>query len=97
MTDRERITEILKAYTKKNNISASVVILEEYAEELVRQGVKLPVMCKDCKYYKETGIGEFDKPLGICKVHKIISDDEPIDVDEDDFCSYGELKEREGK
>ena len=39
MTDRERITEILKAYTKKNNISASVVILEEYAEELVRQGV----------------------------------------------------------
>lgn len=39
MTDRERIVEILKAYTKKNNISASVVILEEYAEELVRQGV----------------------------------------------------------
>ena len=41
MTDKERITEILKAYTKKHNISASVVILEEYAEELVRQGVML--------------------------------------------------------
>lgn len=39
MTDKEKITEILKAYTKKNNISASVVILEEYAEELIRQGV----------------------------------------------------------
>jgi predicted aconitase with swiveling domain len=39
MTDKQRITEILKAYTKKHNISASSVILEEYAEELVKQGV----------------------------------------------------------
>jgi predicted aconitase with swiveling domain len=39
MTDKERIVEVLKAYTKKNNISASSVILEEYAEELIRQGV----------------------------------------------------------
>lgn len=42
MTDKERITEILKAYTKKHNIVASVVILEEYAEELVRHGAILP-------------------------------------------------------
>ena len=42
MTDREKITEILKAYTKKHNISASSVILEEYAEELVNQGAILP-------------------------------------------------------
>jgi hypothetical protein len=42
MTDKEKITEILKAYTKKHNISASSVILEEYAEELVRQGAILP-------------------------------------------------------
>ena len=42
MTDRERITEILKAYTKKHNISASSVILEEYAEELVANGVIVP-------------------------------------------------------
>ena len=39
ITDKERITEILKAYTKKHNISASVVILEEYAEELIANGV----------------------------------------------------------
>ena len=38
MTDKEKITAILKAYTKKHNISASSVILEEYAEELVKQG-----------------------------------------------------------
>ena len=42
MTDKQKITEILKAYTKKHNISASSVILEEYAEELVKQGVIVP-------------------------------------------------------
>ena len=42
MTDREKITEILKAYTKKHNISASLVILEEYAEELLANGVIVP-------------------------------------------------------
>ena len=39
MTDKERIAEILKAYTKKHKIMASYVILEEYAEELVANGV----------------------------------------------------------
>ena len=42
MTDREKITAILKAYTKKHNISASSVILEEYAEELIANGVIVP-------------------------------------------------------
>ena len=42
MTDKQKITAILKAYTKKHNIFASSVILEEYAEELVKQGAILP-------------------------------------------------------
>ena len=40
---REKIkemTEILKDYTKKQNIMASVVILEDYAEELYKQGYR---------------------------------------------------------
>lgn len=45
MTNKERITEILKTYTKKHNISASVVILKEYAEELIANGV----ICPPCK------------------------------------------------
>lgn len=45
MTDKEKITAILKAYTKKHNISASSVILEEYAEELLANGV----ICPPCK------------------------------------------------
>ena len=32
----EEMTEILKDYTKKNNIMTSVVILEAYAEELYK-------------------------------------------------------------
>ena len=39
MNQKEQIqemTEILKAYTKKNNIMASVVILKAYAEELYK-------------------------------------------------------------
>lgn len=42
MTAKQRITEILKVYTKKHNISASSVILEEYAEELVANGAIVP-------------------------------------------------------
>ena len=37
MTTKEKITEILKDYTKKHNISASSVILEEYAEEKLKE------------------------------------------------------------
>ena len=44
MTAKEQITEILKAYTKKHNIMASSVILEEYAEELVKNGCFIPEM-----------------------------------------------------
>lgn len=39
MTDKEKIFEILKTYVKKNGITASVVILEEYAEELSKNGL----------------------------------------------------------
>lgn len=39
MTDKEKIFEILKTYVKKNGIMASTVILEEYAEELSKNGL----------------------------------------------------------
>ena len=55
MTNKERITEILKAYTKKHNISASSVILEEYADELLANGTIVP----PCKVGTEI-FGMFD-------------------------------------
>ena len=39
---KDKIANILKDYTKKNGISASFVILEDYAEELIKNGVIVP-------------------------------------------------------
>jgi hypothetical protein len=77
MTDKEKITEILKAYTKKHNISASVVILEEYAEELVKQGVIVPP-CKvgDTVYViMETSCEDVDLANTVCEFYKKLHED----------------------
>ena len=94
MTDKKRITDILKAYTKKHNIMASSVILEEYAEELVKQGVTMPIRCESCDYYIPKAIltDEYDNPLG----YDGICDNCDKYTDKDDFCSCARLKEREG-
>ena len=84
MTDKERITEILKAYTKKHNIMASSVILEEYAEELVKQGVVMPIRCKDCIYH----IAEY------C-TRDIKGRTNMFYMTADDYCSKGERKDGE--
>lgn len=74
MDDVKKITEILKAYTKKHNISASVVILEEYAEELVANGVIVPpckvgdvvyTLCGE-RYFDDNGV-EWERLTG--KMH----------------------------
>lgn len=85
MTDRERITEILKAYTKKHNIMASLVILEEYAEELIRRGVVMPIRCKDCKHCDPDN-RHCDHYMGTVL---------PVSREDNDFCSYGERKDEE--
>lgn len=95
MTAKQKITEILKAYTKKHNISASSVILEEYAEELIKQGAVMPIRCKDCKH---AYINSFSAQSGIaiCKFWSNRSETNTLAVQQDDYCSCGELKEREG-
>ena len=85
MTDKEKITAILKAYTKKHNISASLVILEEYAEELIRQGVVMPIRCKDCKHCDPEN-RHCDHFMGTIL---------PVSREDNDFCSYGERKDEE--
>lgn len=92
MTNKERITEILKAYTKKNNIPASSIILKEYAEELVKQGVVMPIRCEDCKHLT---IHTFPTLYEYCeKTHYRFK---PFKTDtRTHFCGFGESKEREG-
>jgi hypothetical protein len=87
-----KIANILKEYTKKNGISASFVILEDYAEELVKNGAQLVVNCENCKYWKEhcydpiteRKYGECHRPLG--------EYGDIAGTAENDFCSYGERK-----
>lgn len=59
------------------------------ADDLIKEGVVIPVRCKDCKYYGITG----DQS---CEVHSstMLEDDYHIvTMEPDDFCSYGERKE----
>ena len=89
---KDKIANILKDYTKKNGISASVVILEDYAEELVKNGAELVVKCKDCEHWgecfydpiTERKYGECHRPLGDYGGN--------AGTNENDFCSYGEKK-----
>ena len=102
MTDKQKITEILKAYTKKHNISASSVILEEYAEELLANGV---IVQKQGEWKKtKEPLGWQDIDCVECSVcHETWILDEDFDFD---FCKEvwhycpkcgAKLKEREGK
>ena len=75
MTDKEKITAILKAYTKKHNISASVVILEEYAEELIANGVIVPIKVKG---YTDYFIDEYGNVYSL-KTHKYLSQEKGKD------------------
>lgn len=83
MTTKEQIKQILVDYTKKNGISASVVILEDYADELIKHGVTLPVRCKDCAHYVEfPGMTFKGRTAKHCIWHSAARY-------EDDYCSAG--------
>lgn len=89
------IANILKEYTKKKRISASFVILEDYAEELEKNGVQCVIRCEKCKHWKKLGNdpiiercwGECCRPLGEYGGFK--------ETAENDFCSYAEKREYE--
>ena len=84
MSAKEKIIEILKAYTKKHNISASSVILEEYAEELLANGIIVPP-CKvgDTVYYPWIYDGQCGIAFSKVESIKIYVNGLPIAVGED--------------
>ena len=90
MTERERLLAILKTPIYPHELVDPV---EAVADFLLDHGVKVPVMCKDCKHWHEE--------TGWCYHHShfIGSDGEACHpwesnnwkmLDADDFCSYGE-------
>ena len=72
----------------QNGISASSVILEDYAEQLVKHGVQPVIQCEKCKYWKKYGYdpiiekcwGECCRPFG--------EDGVTQETAENDFCSF---------
>ena len=89
------IANILKEYTKKNGISASFVILEDYAEELVKNGVQPVIRCEKCKYWKKLGNDPIiERCWGEC-CRTLGKDGEMQETAEDDFCSYAEKVEND--
>lgn len=87
---KDKIANILKEYTKKNGISASFVILEDYAEELVKNGVQLIIQCEKCKYWRKYGNDPITgKCWGEC-CRYLGEDGVTKETAENDFCSYAE-------
>ena len=56
-----------------------------WADHLVKNGVKLPVTCKDCKFFKPIYKGSTNR---MCFKHFGLTN-----AKENDFCSYGERME----
>ena len=85
---KSKIASILKEYTKKNGISASSVILEDYAEQLVKHGVQPVIQCEKCKYWKKYGYDPIiEKCLGEC-CRPFGEDSVTQETAENDFCSF---------
>lgn len=88
MTEREEIIRILNTpvihLRLKSNQDSN--IYDVIAGFLLEVGVRIPVLCKDCKYRKEPE-NRFCNPY--CTKHL------SMQAKDDDFCSYGERKTNE--
>ena len=81
MSDRERLLAILKIPIYPHECVDPV---EAVADFLLDYGVKVPVMCKECKHYGK-GVPYTAKLLPFRWCKKFCNITNP-----DDFCSYGE-------
>ena len=96
MTDRDRLIELINNVTENNvgNILQPFGA-ETLADYLLANGVIVPpveiVRCKDCIHYKPQSISsQYNSTKPYCR--RVVS----VKVNENDYCSYGKLKEREG-
>ena len=88
------VNELIKVLTRKPkllaNLNTSISNLFRLAGELVANGVKIPVLCKDCKSCRTFyPIKEIDKEavqVWYCDLYR-------CNCKPDDFCSYGERRE----
>ena len=60
----------------------SCKLSENIADDIIDNGVTIPVRCKDCKYRRGDFFGGF-----VCRLHKGLAM-----VTDESFCSYGERR-----
>lgn len=91
MTDRDRLIELCDEKIRTMKFQNSdhwfdfTEKIKEIADCLLANGVIVPVRCKDCKYCEKWS----DRSI-FCNKHIVF-----MGMNDNDFCSYGELKERE--
>lgn len=67
---KEKIVEILLAYVKEKQIHVSKIILELFAEELIKHGAIIPINCHECSHRNDDGFCYQDIALpGYKKTH----------------------------
>lgn len=69
---KDKIVEILLAFVKEKQIHGnSKVVLELFADELIKHGLTLPVNCHECKHRTEDGFCHVDVAIpGYKKTHE---------------------------
>ena len=92
MSDKEKITEILKDYTQKHNISASSVILEEYADELVKQGVTMSDNKQEKIENYTRKIAVYEKTVENLTVEKITANEVIDKIEAENISLRAEIK-----
>jgi len=80
---QKRLAELVREAKEKHIYS------DEIAQYLIDRGVVVPVMCKDCKDYRQNPYNQKEEEL-LCMCYC-----DWIATEPDDFCSHGERKERE--
>lgn len=88
MTDREKLIEKLDKSFAEQYEKRRLLTAQHTADYLLANGVILPIRCKDCIYAVECAT----KGYFVCSAMTNFNYVRP-----NHFCSYGELKEREGK
>ena len=86
MTDREQLIELI------NQKVDAFFKTEELADYLLENDVTKVIRCKDCKYYYCV-----DNKTRLCTNKNNLTLKTALTISREHYCSYGDVKEREGK
>ena len=59
MTDRDRLIELIEKTFAEQYEKRGLLTAPHTADDLLANGVIVPIRCKECKFYKHTEIGDW--------------------------------------